>query len=140
MPIVSETGFRDDDAPDWRAPEAVMGAATEGADLAVMLAADADPAALAGALGRIALIGVRFEAFSDGRGFSLARRLRALGYEGRLRAVGALIPDQFRHARACGFDEIAIDAARAARQPEADWLRAAAHRAPPFALRARAAG
>ncbi|MBL3580727.1 oxidoreductase, partial [Rhodovulum visakhapatnamense] len=44
-----------------------------------------------------------------------------------LRAAGQLIPEQYPMARACGFDEVEIDADRARRQPEADW-RAAARR------------
>ncbi|MGF1658916.1 MAG: DUF934 domain-containing protein [Rubrimonas sp.] len=131
MPIVDETGFAPDDAPDWREARPAEGER----GVALLLDPDADAAAIAADFARIALIGVRFSAFTDGRGFSLARRLRALGYSGRLRAVGALIPDQLRHARACGFDEVQIDAARAARQPEADWRRAAAAAPPPFVQR-----
>lgn len=49
------------------------------------------------------------------------RRLRELGYTGRLRAVGPLIADQFRMARRVGFDELEIPDTMAARQPEAQW-------------------
>jgi len=71
---------------------------------------------------RLALIAIAFPSFTDGRGFSLARALRAQGYRGRLRAVGHLIPDQFAFALECGFDEVEIDDARAARQPIEQWL------------------
>ena len=57
----------------------------------------------------------------DGRGFSIARRLRAMGYAGRLRAAGPLIPDQLRAARRVGFDEVELPDAVAARQGEAAW-------------------
>ncbi|MCI4663690.1 MAG: DUF934 domain-containing protein [Neomegalonema sp.] len=70
----------------------------------------------------LALIVAPFANFADGRGFSLARRLRDAGYTGRLRAAGGLIPDQFAFARAAGFDEVEISDDRAQRQPEADWL------------------
>lgn len=83
---------------------------------------DADPGQLEAFFGQIALIAVAFPAFADGRGFSIGQRLRALGYGGVLRASGGLIPDQFAYALVCGFDEVEIDDARAARQPEAQWL------------------
>ncbi len=68
----------------------------------------------------IEMIRIPFPDFNDGRGFSLAKRLRQLGYEGVLRAQGYLIADQYRMARLSGFDEIEIDDLLAARQPE--WL------------------
>ena len=55
---------------------------------------------------------LEFEAFRDGRGFSLAAVLRGQGYRGRLIAAGKVLPDQARHLRRCGFDgvELAPDA------------------------------
>jgi uncharacterized protein (DUF934 family) len=79
-------------------------------------------------LDRLALIVIGFPAFSDGRGFSLARALRNKGYRGLLRACGHLIADQTYHAEACGFDEIEIPETLSARQPEAQWRAAAAPR------------
>lgn len=73
---------------------------------------------------RADLIAIAFPAFSDGRGFSLGRSLRNLGYTGRLRAVGPLIPDQFAYALACGFNEIELPEASAARQAPQHWQRA----------------
>lgn len=84
-----------------------------------------DIAELAPYLDRLSLIAIAFPAFADGRGFSIARRLRLAGYAERLRAVGPLIADQFAYALACGFDEIELPDASAARQPEAQWQRAA---------------
>ena len=68
------------------------------------------------------LIAIEFPAFNDGRGFSLARRLRALGYKGRLRATGRLIADQYAMARRVGFDEVQVAPDIAARQPWEQWL------------------
>ena len=68
------------------------------------------------------LIAIDFPAMTDGRGFSLARSLRELGYRGKLRAVGKLIADQYAMARRVGFDEVQITAELAARQPEDQWL------------------
>lgn len=130
MPIVRKSGFAADEwSREAAAARRVMpfdealsaleaGATGVGLDLPN----DADIDALIPRLGGVALIAVDFPAFSDGRGFSLARRLRAAGYEGGLRAKGAVIPDQFAYALVCGFDEVEIDEDRAARQPEAHWL------------------
>ena len=52
---------------------------------------------------------------------TLARRLRQMGYQGRLRARGHVIADQYAMARRSGFDEVEIDADLAARQPADQW-------------------
>ncbi len=70
----------------------------------------------------VAMIRIPFPSFADGRGFSLAKQLRMLGFKGRLRAVGHVIADQYGFARTCGFDEVEIDEALAERQPEHQWL------------------
>ncbi|MBK9082476.1 MAG: DUF934 domain-containing protein [Rhizobiales bacterium] len=80
--------------------------------------------ALAPYLDRLGLIAIAFPAFGDGRGFSIAKSLRNRGYRGVLRAVGPLIADQFAYALACGFDEVELPAAVAARQPVAQWIAA----------------
>lgn len=51
---------------------------------------------------------LEFPAFRDGRGFSLAAVLRERGYQGRLIADGALLPDQARHLRRSGFDAVVL--------------------------------
>lgn len=74
--------------------------------------------ALAAAAATDSLI-LEFEAFRDGRGFSLAAVLRGQGYQGRLIAAGQVLPDQVRHLRRCGFDAVELP-------PEADqaaWRR-----------------
>ena len=70
---------------------------------------------------RLDLIAVEFPAFSDGRGFSLARLLRKGGFAGELRALGPVIADQFAFAWACGFDTIHIPDLLADRQPPEQW-------------------
>ena len=67
------------------------------------------------------MIRIPFPSFADGRGFTLARRLRQLGYQGRLRAVGHVLSDQYPHARRCGFDEVEISYELAMRQPDEHW-------------------
>lgn len=68
------------------------------------------------------LLAIDFPSFSDGRGFSLARRLREMGYKGRLRASGRLIADQYAMARRVGFDEVEVAPDIAARQPQDQWI------------------
>ncbi|TCD13510.1 DUF934 domain-containing protein [Oricola cellulosilytica] len=70
---------------------------------------------------RVSVIAIPFPSFPDGRGFSIARELRQLGYKGTLRATGHLIADQYAHARRTGFDEVEISPELAARQPEEQW-------------------
>lgn len=82
-----------------------------------------DPAALAPYLDALALIALPFEAFTDGRGFSLARIVRArLGFRGELRAVGDILPDQIAPLRQVGFESFAP---RTDSMPLDTWQRAA---------------
>ncbi|MEM7547327.1 MAG: DUF934 domain-containing protein [Pseudomonadota bacterium] len=85
---------------------------------------DIDLDALDAWLDRAALISVDFPSFADGRGFSIARALRARGYTGRLRAHGPVIADQYAYLRACGFDEVETPQRVSNRQPEAHWAAA----------------
>lgn len=91
------------------------------APLGVLVPNTADPAALRPYLARLALIAVAFPATGDGRGFSLARLIRRLGFTGELRASGRLVADQATHALRCGFDTIEIPAEIAKRQDAAQW-------------------
>ena len=89
-------------------------------DQVIDIASDVKPGALPDFAG-VELICVAFPAFSDGRGFTLARHLRALGYTGRLRAKGHVIADQYAMARRSGFDEVEISDELAQRQPAQQW-------------------
>jgi len=56
-------------------------------------------------LQRLALIAIEFPAFTDGRGYSVARLLRQRhGYRGELRAVGWVLRDQLQFLERCGFN------------------------------------
>lgn len=123
MPIVNDSGFRTEAELNYVSCEEAL--QSEATGLNVLLPNDDCTETLAPALDRIALITVAFPNFADGRGFSLGMRLRAMGYKGALRAKGHVISDQYQFARACGFDEVEIDEALAARQPEEHWLKAA---------------
>ena len=68
------------------------------------------------------MIRIDFPTSADGRGFTLAAMLRRAGFTGRLRARGHILADQYAMARRAGFDEVEINHALAARQPEPQWL------------------
>ncbi len=91
--LMQDDGFRGDDWAGGVVPLAEAGAAG-------VLGIDLDPGedltALAPYLGRIALIRVRFGGFADGRGFTVARRLRAMGYTGACARRGRSSPINMR--------------------------------------------
>ena len=118
--LVRDDGFHPDDGAD-----------------PVVLAPDTDPATLGDYLDHD-LIAVDFPSMTDGRGFTLARLLREKGYQGRLRAVGGLIADQYAMARRVGFDAVEIPDALAARQPESQWQFRADWKAHDYQSRLRA--
>ncbi len=88
---------------------------------AVDLAHTDQPESVVPYLADLTLIRIAFPAFNDGRAFTVARRLRVLGYQGTLRAFGPVIADQYAMARRVGFDEVEIPDDLALRQPEAQW-------------------
>ena len=89
---------------------------------ALHIANDTDLETLAPALGRIETILIDFPAYTDGRGFSLARQLRTrYGYEGLLIADGPLIPDQYAFALQCGFSAVRLDDETLKRHTIEDW-------------------
>lgn len=132
--IVTDQGFARD---DWTGRIACPDSVTA-EHSALALAPDSDPLPLQPLLPTLRLIVIGFPAFSDGRGFTLARQLRLMGYAGRLRAQGHVLSDQYAMARRAGFDEVAISPEQARRQPEADWLfRARAWQAHDYQARLR---
>ena len=72
---------------------------------------DVDLDALSPRLSGLKTILVDFPAFTDGRGFSIARQLRTqFGFEGDIVAAGPLIPDQYAFALQCGFSAVLLPA------------------------------
>lgn len=134
--------LRDDNGPRvnrWHRPaegEAVTGPAilplarfAEGqaiapGDLGLHVENDVDTALPPPLFDQVSLISVGFPSFADGRGFSIGRRLREMGYQGRLRATGPVIADQYAYLRACGFDEVETPEKVSNRQPESQWAQA----------------
>ena len=130
--IVTDLGFG---ADDWQ------GGFVEAANaLAADISSDTDPDDLRDDLHRLNMIRIDFPSFADGRGFTIARRLRLMGYSGRLRAKGHVLADQYAMARRSGFDEVEISDDLAARQPEPQWLARADWRAHDYQSRLRARG
>ncbi len=97
-----------------------------------------DPAAVVPHFAALRLIRIAHPVFSDGRGFTLGRLLRTLGYGGELRVLGPLLADQYAMARRVGFDAVEIPDEHAARQPEAQWRFRADWRAHHYQARLRA--
>lgn len=106
-------------APDTEALDLADAPAHDGPIALLRAPGDAPFPALHAASERAATVLITFPVFRDGRGFTLAARLRERGYTGRLEAEGPLLPDQARPLARCGFDAV--------RLPEgavvADWER-----------------
>lgn len=113
--IVTDAGF----APASTREVVVLTDLTD--QTAVDLVNTDDPTALEGQLDRLTLIRVAFPAFNDGRAFTIARRLRMMGYRGQLLAFGPVIADQYAMLRRVGFDGAEIPDEIAARQPAEQW-------------------
>ncbi|MDP3196417.1 DUF934 domain-containing protein [Tabrizicola sp.] len=113
--IVTDAGF----LPGTQAEIVALADFTD--QTAVDLANTDDPTTLAGRLELIRLIRVTFPAFNDGRAFTIARRLREMGYKGQLLAKGPVIADQYAMLRRVGFDGAEIPDDLAARQPADQW-------------------
>ena len=116
--IVTDAGFAPE---DWNAPFVPLADVANHSG-AVDLANTDDPEALVPWFDQIKLVRIAFPAYSDGRGFTIGRRLRMLGYTGRLRAGGRLVADQYAMARRTGFDEVEVAPDIAERQPADQWL------------------
>jgi len=128
--IMRDDGFAQDDWTGEISQE--VGTAT-----AIDLDPGADLATIAPHLDRLAMIRVRFGGYADGRGFTVARRLRVMGYTGRLRAAGPIVADQYAMARRAGFDEVELTPEIAARQPEEQWRARANWRSGDYQARLR---
>lgn len=120
--LVRDHGF---EADDWTADFLVWDDETRPSGLPDCAALDVENTAqadrMAPVFDRVSLIRIAFPSHTDGRGFSLARHLRLLGFQGRLRASGHILADQYAMARRSGFDEVEITPSLAERQPEAQW-------------------
>ena len=69
------------------------------------------------------IVRLQVDGFADGRGFSVARQLRLLGFTGDIEVIGDLLPDQLPMATASGIDAILIRPDHARRCEESQWRR-----------------
>ncbi|UYO74446.1 DUF934 domain-containing protein [Halomonas qinghailakensis] len=91
-------------------PLALWQANQDDVELAPLLSSDTElTTELGQQLSGINAIAVDFPAFTDGRGYTLARLLRErYGYTGEIRAVGDVLVDQLDYMRRCGFTAMAL--------------------------------
>jgi|TARA_B110000114_G_scaffold175299_1_gene204715 uncharacterized protein (DUF934 family) len=82
---------------DWLSEGSVKG------DAVLTNGEDDLPALLANA-NKLSMIAIEFAAFTDGRGFSMARMLRRDGYQGEIRAVGDVAMDRIDFMHRVGFN------------------------------------
>jgi len=77
--------------------------------LGVRLTSDQTPGELGDDLEFLDLVALEFSAFTDGRSYSNARRLRErYGFAGEVRATGDVLRDQFLFLKRCGFDALEV--------------------------------
>jgi len=67
------------------------------------------------------IVRLQVDGFADGRGLSVARQLRLLGFAGVIEVIGDLLPDQLPMAAASGIDAILIRTEHARRCEESHW-------------------
>lgn len=71
---------------------------------------------------RFPVIGVDFHKFTDGRGYTLAYRLRKqMGFRGELRAMGDVLRDQLFYLKRVGFDSFAVREGKDAKEAMAGF-------------------
>jgi len=110
---IIESAAQWDGSPGAILPLELVAAQTErvraSARAGIWLAPTDDPACTVEFFDWIALIGVRFPKFTDGRGLSSAVLLRTrYGWRGELRALDDVLPDQLFALRRVGFDSFAL--------------------------------
>lgn len=79
-------------------------------DIGVWLSPNDDLIEVAKSFGSWPLVAIDFPKFTDGRGYSIAWRLRNhYKYDGELRAIGNVLVDQIFFMLRVGFDTLALD-------------------------------
>ncbi len=111
---------------DWHAGYVPLAALTDwpdgvGVDLSSPELGARDWARLAMLLPRLELVRIRLRHFGDLAALDLAHAIRAAGYDGRLRAHGAVLARAYTLIRCSGFSEVELDHAQASRQPAEHW-------------------
>lgn len=92
----------------WLAQQSVL---LHRADIGVWFASDERVEDLQDHVAKFSVIAVDFPKFGDGRGYTIAYRLRnRAGYRGELRAIGDVLRDQLFYMQRAGFDAFAVRA------------------------------
>ncbi len=82
---------------------------SRGTPIGVQLKSGEEPSLIADHLDSLALVALEFPVYRNGRAFSYARLLRErYNYRGEVRAVGAVLRDQFYFLVRCGFDALEV--------------------------------
>ncbi len=137
--IVTDTGFVPDDWPDSVFSIEALVADPRKTLRALDLPGETAPDILRGRLNGVTHIRITIPGFADGRGLTLARQLRRMGFRGRLRACGPLLADQYEMLRRSGFDDVEIPESLGLRQPEAAWRTRSDWQRPSYQSRLRGA-
>ncbi len=124
--LVRDTGFAPD---DWRTGYVPLAALADrpdsegpvGADLSSPALSQHDWQRLCALLPHLGLVRIRLRDFGDVAAFDVARAIRAQGYDGRLRAHGAVLARLYTMTRRAGFDEVELDRRQARMQPAEHW-------------------
>jgi uncharacterized protein (DUF934 family) len=105
--VYTKAGFIADTAPE---PVSLVDfLAAPGNISSVILEPNSRPEAIEPYLAQLAMIAIKFPKYTDGRGYSLAARLRLhYNYQGTIRAVGDVLTDQIQHFFRQGFDELVV--------------------------------
>lgn len=93
----------------WLAHQEVL--APRSQNLGIWLDSDENPDSfeLSSAALTLPIIAINFPAFTDGRGYSYARRLKEhYKFVGEIRAIGNVLVDQLYYMSRCGFDSFAL--------------------------------
>jgi uncharacterized protein (DUF934 family) len=91
----------------WQAQASALKSRT---DVGVWLSPNDDLAAVAQHFSSWPLVAIDFPKFTDGRGYSIAWRVRNhYKYQGELRAIGNVLVDQLFFMLRVGFDTLALD-------------------------------
>jgi uncharacterized protein (DUF934 family) len=99
----------------WRSQRSLCAAL--GVETGILVREDDDPADVASEFAHVAVLAIEFPKFTNGRGYSMARLLRArYGYRGELRAVGDVLRDQLFYMARVGFDAFELRADQDAQQ------------------------
>ena len=91
----------------WQAQNAALQSRR---DIGVWLSPNDDLTEVAKHFGQWPLVAIDFPKFTDGRGYSIAWRVRNhYKYQGELRAIGNVLVDQLFFMLRVGFDTLALD-------------------------------